>query len=908
MADHTDISLQPEERVRALTKKGSSVEVNDDVPPRRYFRSGMEMIRMANIYTEEGNIEHAFVLYNKYITLFIEKLPKHRDYKTANIPEKKDTLKKLKDVAFPQAEILKKALLRRFDQEYAQYLVKKKAEEEVLAREQSRQRALDAERERVAEMQRRQREQEQFSAFEEMIRRQELEKERQRVLLEFATPAVPSPDTPLLPGIQGPSVISPTAPQSPGDQYNLPPATIGTPATAPPIFDRSLKPGSMVSPGNNNTMVDALRQLAVPAELCQSFLRLAEANTSRSVETCGILCGKLTRNAFTVTHVIIPKQCGGPDYCDTENEEELFLIQDQFDLITLGWIHTHPTQTAFLSSVDLHTHCSYQMMLPEAIAIVCSPKFNETGYFRLTDRGTEEISTCKQKGFHPHSKEPPLFTHCASLPQKRKQTSVAHPSQPSAGHPEVLSEDSTTVTSLVDSAPRWQRSCISPPDLPVVPPVTLNSQLSTQYSQTARQEYHHIHHEVVDDMLRSPSPADHGNKMDPSSSPITCANNLQDASTCIVYCGNKLWHEHPPTTLCQQPAGWLYLQIMQGKGWEKLEAKSLIKLNIAKNNDGKYYHCPVLYNVFTNNSHIVANKVTGNVFSYEAVEQLNIKTKSFKDLLTDEPFTRKDIITLQDPTNLDKFNVSNFFHVKNNLKVLDPGRKYEHVWLHFLNFSLSFLLYGSDEEKAKLDPSYHLKTTNLETRETLAELYKDYKGDQLLASTMKEPEAKKTDKFNARFRCSANVLYYNSSSKNPKTSPTPLFNYEISPSGGDDAIADDTVRYQYVKKKGYVRLHTNKGDLNLELHCDKVPKAGENFIRLCKKGYYDGTIFHRSIRNFMVRLRPDKDAFLWLLATTRGESFWGKPFKDEFRPNLSHTGRGVLSMANSGPNTNKSQL
>lgn len=68
MADHTDISLLPEERVRALTKKGSSVEVNDAVPPRRYFRSGMEMIRMANVYTEEGNIEHAFVLYNKYIT------------------------------------------------------------------------------------------------------------------------------------------------------------------------------------------------------------------------------------------------------------------------------------------------------------------------------------------------------------------------------------------------------------------------------------------------------------------------------------------------------------------------------------------------------------------------------------------------------------------------------------------------------------------------------------------------------------------------------------------------------------------------------------------------------------------------------------------------------------------------
>ncbi|XP_047674587.1 RING-type E3 ubiquitin-protein ligase PPIL2-like isoform X2 [Tachysurus fulvidraco] len=57
-----------------------------------------------------------------------------------------------------------------------------------------------------------------------------------------------------------------------------------------------------------------------------------------------------------------------------------------------------------------------------------------------------------------------------------------------------------------------------------------------------------------------------------------------------------------------------------------------------------------------------------------------------------------------------------------------------------------------DEEKAKQDPAYHLKSTNLETRETLAELYKEYKGDELLASTMKEPEAKKTDKFNARER------------------------------------------------------------------------------------------------------------------------------------------------------------
>lgn len=137
-----------------------------------------------------------------------------------------------------------------------------KVEEKALVQEQSRQRALDAERERVAEMQRRQREQEQFSAFEEMIRRQELEKERQRVLLEFSTPVTPSPNAPLIPGIQGPPVVSPTPPQSPGHlsgitnhQHNNPPASISAPAYSPPSFDRSLKPGPLVSPENNSELI-----------------------------------------------------------------------------------------------------------------------------------------------------------------------------------------------------------------------------------------------------------------------------------------------------------------------------------------------------------------------------------------------------------------------------------------------------------------------------------------------------------------------------------------------------------------------------------------------------------------------------------------------------------------------------
>ncbi|KAF4108442.1 STAM-binding protein-like A [Onychostoma macrolepis] len=412
MSEHSDFSLPSEERVRALTKLGSSVDVSEDVPPRRYFRSGMEIIRMANIYAEEGNVEHAFILYNKYITLFIEKLPKHREYKTANIPEKKETMRKLKEVAFPKAEELKKLLLKQYDKENAEYLVQKQVEDEAQAREVAKQREQDAEKQRLAEQQQRQREQqqrqrehEQFSAFEERIRRQELEKERQRVVQEFGIPASPSsPRDLLVSDVQGPPQASFSPPTSPGGTPNHVSQTSPLPA-----FDRSLKPSVPVSAGHS-ALVNGLRQLFVPAELCQRFLKLADANTARAVETCGILCGKLMKNAFTVTHVIVPKQSGGPDYCDTENEEELFLIQDQNDLITLGWIHTHPTQTAFLSSVDLHTHCSYQIMLPESIAIVCSPKFNETGYFRLTDYGMDEICSCKQRGFHPHPKEPPLFS------------------------------------------------------------------------------------------------------------------------------------------------------------------------------------------------------------------------------------------------------------------------------------------------------------------------------------------------------------------------------------------------------------------------------------------------------------------------------------------------------------------
>ncbi|NWZ71213.1 STABP protein, partial [Acrocephalus arundinaceus] len=418
MPGPSSASLVPEERVRQLIQAGSSVEVSEDIPPRRYFRSGVEMLRMATVYCEEGNLEHAFILYNKYITLFIEKLPQHRDYKSAVIPEKRETVKKLKEVAFPRAEELKEELLKRYAKDYAKYKEQEVSDRRLEACAPQEPLSLSGfrssrapweEKTRVALMKQQQAEQEQFLAFEEMIRRQELEKERLRIVQEFGKPQPESMDGPLIPGVEKPpTALIPNVPVSPVHPAS---PSVGTVPSKPPVVDRSLKPSALGST-ENNAGVDVLRQVIVPRELCHKFLQLADANTVRGVETCGILCGKLMRNEFTITHVIVPKQLGGPDSCTTENEEELFVIQDQHGLVTLGWIHTHPTQTAFLSSVDLHTHCSYQMMLPESIAIVCSPKYQETGFFKLTEHGLEEISSCRQKGFHPHPKDPPLFTTC----------------------------------------------------------------------------------------------------------------------------------------------------------------------------------------------------------------------------------------------------------------------------------------------------------------------------------------------------------------------------------------------------------------------------------------------------------------------------------------------------------------
>ncbi|WP_302573773.1 peptidylprolyl isomerase [uncultured Acidaminococcus sp.] len=96
-----------------------------------------------------------------------------------------------------------------------------------------------------------------------------------------------------------------------------------------------------------------------------------------------------------------------------------------------------------------------------------------------------------------------------------------------------------------------------------------------------------------------------------------------------------------------------------------------------------------------------------------------------------------------------------------------------------------------------------------------------------------------------------------------------------------------------------VHFHTNLGDFTAELFEDKAPKTAGNFRELVEKGFYDGVIFHRVIDGFMIQGGDP---------TGTGMGGPGYTIDDEFGPGLAHSGEGILSMANAGPNTGGSQF
>ncbi|KAL2817717.1 hypothetical protein BDW59DRAFT_175355 [Aspergillus cavernicola] len=322
-----------------------------------------------------------------------------------------------------------------------------------------------------------------------------------------------------------------------------------------------------------------------------------------------------------------------------------------------------------------------------------------------------------------------------------------------------------------------------------------------------------------------------------------------------------------------------------------LKGSDLIKLKIAKNDSDEFID-PVTFKVLTDNTHVVALGNTGNVFSWDTVERLNIKGKLWRDLVTDEEFSRKDIITLQDPQNVESRNLSSFNYIKEGESGLsdeqlrereDPSKN---VNANALGSSAKIL--KAREAVAKARQERAQRNGSAAAAMSLARTDAPAKAVQKAALQAGKPVPYNAAKYTTGLAAAS----FTSTGMTPHTSA------ELALLSDEEYM----LKRGRVKQKGYARISTTSGDLNLELHTEYAPKAVWNFIKLAKKGYYQDVTFHRNIKGFMLQGGDPS-------GTGRGgESIWGKYFNDEFEGPLKHDSRGTLSMANKGKNTNSSQF
>ncbi|KAK8100568.1 hypothetical protein PG999_010942 [Apiospora kogelbergensis] len=338
-----------------------------------------------------------------------------------------------------------------------------------------------------------------------------------------------------------------------------------------------------------------------------------------------------------------------------------------------------------------------------------------------------------------------------------------------------------------------------------------------------------------------------------------------------------------------------------------LALRDLIKLNFSRNadvdsrgqdgsgSDGKGDLIdPVTFKVFTDNTHIVAIRHGGyaNVFAWDTVEKMNIKSKMWRDLMDDKEFGRSDIITLQDPQNAASRDLSQFKFLKEGgeailTKEQETERKEGNVNIDALGRVGDKVLRAKEAvEKARREREAGGDINHTQSKA----LTKNANGATAVRTSMIQD--KKAAYNAAAYTTGRAAASFTSTGLTPETS-------------GERALLSDEeymLKPRRVKIKGYARMETNLGDLNLELHTEFAPRAVWNFTRLAQKGYYRNMNFHRNIRNFMIQGGDPS-------GTGRGgESIWGKNFKDEFESPMTHDSRGVISMANKGKNTNSSQF
>lgn len=327
----------------------------------------------------------------------------------------------------------------------------------------------------------------------------------------------------------------------------------------------------------------------------------------------------------------------------------------------------------------------------------------------------------------------------------------------------------------------------------------------------------------------------------------------------------------------------------------KLEVSDLVPLHFHKNNEGKI-HCPVTFKAFTNHSHVVISAVSGHVYSAEAVEELNHKPKMWKDLMTDQTFKWTDIVTIQHGDDLFSREVAKFYFMV-------EGQQ-EEVVKTITHKKAKMTAKEEEEDQLKIRRNPAMERIYEEKARLKAEAEAE-KAAELAIEDAKDTKGQAPNLGYDRQR-KANERFTDGEVAESFTSTaTPLRRQNDLRLMTEEEDLEEL--YNVVRKsktKGYVRVVTTEGMLNIELHTNIVPRTTDNFLRLCEKEYYNGTAFHRLIHNFMIQGGDPTNT------GKGGKSAFdeGKPFKDEFDSRLAHQGPGVVSMANSGKNTNKSQF
>mmetsp|Transcript_103347 Transcript_103347/g.287724 ORF Transcript_103347/g.287724 Transcript_103347/m.287724 type:complete len:545 (+) Transcript_103347:119-1753(+) len=319
----------------------------------------------------------------------------------------------------------------------------------------------------------------------------------------------------------------------------------------------------------------------------------------------------------------------------------------------------------------------------------------------------------------------------------------------------------------------------------------------------------------------------------------------------------------------------------------KLEVSDLVPLHFHRNSEGKL-HCPVTFKVFTNHSHVVANMASGHVYSFDAVDQLNKKNKNWTDLITSKPFKWSDIVKIQDPDNISARETDKFYFMQS-------GQQHEVV--RTITHRESEV--SKESKKETLRQNAALERIFDEKRQIAAEkAQQEAEKEPAEAEAPADAEPQRPRKVNERYTSGEVAESFTSTSTPLRTQNDLRLQTE------EEELQDvyDLVRKK--KQKGYVRIITSEGMLNLELHTDIVPRTTDNFLRLCEKEFYDNTPFHRLIRNFMIQGGDPTGTGKGGQSAFQG----GHAFKDEFDSRLVHQGPGVVSMANNGKNTNRSQF